>query len=65
MMFYKSEPRWVVKRESGPQTCPGPGDYVVDQLGNRYRQIDADQAAALRSQTAGCVYTLMPDGTIR
>ena len=55
---------YVVRRDPGPQTASGAGDIVTDNHGNRYRIIDAHEAAALRSGTGNNVRTLHSDGTI-
>lgn len=64
MGFGNCPPRYVVQRIAGPQTCPGPGDILVDNLGNRYREVDRYEAQMIRQGTAGSVATLYPNGTI-
>jgi hypothetical protein len=56
---------YIVKREPGPQTVTGAGDIVTDNCGQRYRVIDSAEANMLRNSTAGQVFTIGSDGTIR
>jgi hypothetical protein len=55
----------VVQSRSGPGTCTGVGDYVIDDQGMEYRIISHAEANMIRNSTAEHVYALYPDGTIR
>lgn len=55
----------IVMRHAGPGTMPGEGDTLIDDRGNSYRHVSQQQADMIRNSTAGIVYTLHPDGTVR
>lgn len=57
--------RYIVQRQSGPQTTTGAGDILIDNHGRRYREVDACEAEMIRQSTGGFVYTLDSYGRIR
>jgi len=63
-MVFESD-RYIVKRESGPQTTSGAGDILIDNYGHRYREVDSAEAQSLRNTTGAMLYTFDRYGRLR